>query len=76
VLLLDRHPYTTFQPLLYQVATGGLNAGDITYALRSFAGRSPVASAMFAFGARASPAWTRRTGACGSTTVWRSTTTT
>lgn len=38
VLLLDRDPYTTFQPLLYQVATGALNAGDITYALRSFAG--------------------------------------
>ena len=30
VLLLDRAPYTTFQPLLYQVATGRLNAGDIT----------------------------------------------
>jgi NADH dehydrogenase len=39
VLLLDRDLYTTFQPLLYQVATGALNAGDITYALRSFAGR-------------------------------------
>jgi NADH dehydrogenase len=38
VLLLDRDPYTTFQPLLYQVATGALNPGDITYALRSFAG--------------------------------------
>lgn len=34
--LVDRHPYTTFQPLLYQVATGGLNPGDITYALRRF----------------------------------------
>ncbi len=39
VLLLDRDPYTTFQPLLYQVATGALNAGDVTFALRSFAGR-------------------------------------
>jgi NADH dehydrogenase len=36
VTLLDRHPYNTFQPLLYQVATGGLNAGDITYSLRFF----------------------------------------
>ena len=36
VLLLDRAPYNTFQPLLYQVATGGLNAGDITYGLRAF----------------------------------------
>ena len=39
VLLLDRDPYNTFQPLLYQVATGGLNPGDVTYALRVFAGR-------------------------------------
>ena len=39
VLLLDRDLDTTFQPSLYQVATGALNAGDITYALRSFAGR-------------------------------------
>lgn len=39
VLLLDRNPYATFQPLLYQVATGGLNPGDVTYALRAFASR-------------------------------------
>jgi NADH dehydrogenase len=39
VTLLDRFPYNTFQPLLYQVATGGLNPGDITYALRYFAAR-------------------------------------
>jgi NADH dehydrogenase FAD-containing subunit len=36
VLLLDRDLYSTFQPLLYQVATGGLNPGDVTYALRAF----------------------------------------
>ena len=39
VTLIDRHPYNTFQPLLYQVATGGLNAGDVTYSLRYFAAR-------------------------------------
>jgi NADH dehydrogenase len=39
VLLLDRNAYTTFQPLLYQVATGGLNPGDVTYALRAFTSR-------------------------------------
>ena len=39
VTLLDRHPYNTFQPLLYQVATGGLNAGDVTYSLRFFSAR-------------------------------------
>ena len=41
VLLVDRAPYNTFQPLLYQVATGGLNPGDITYPLRSFVSRFP-----------------------------------
>jgi NADH:ubiquinone reductase (H+-translocating) len=39
VLLLDRNGYTTFQPLLYQVATGGLNPGDVTFALRAFTSR-------------------------------------
>lgn len=39
VTLLDRHPYNTFQPLLYQVATGGLNAGDVTYSLRYFSAK-------------------------------------
>jgi NADH dehydrogenase len=43
VLLLDRDLYNTFQPLLYQVATGGLNPGDVTYALRAFATRYPNA---------------------------------
>ncbi len=39
VTLIDRHPYNTFQPLLYQVATGGLNPGDVTYSLRYFAAK-------------------------------------
>jgi NADH dehydrogenase len=39
VTLIDRHPYNTFQPLLYQVATGGLNAGDVTYSLRYYAAK-------------------------------------
>ncbi len=39
VTLIDHHPYNTFQPLLYQVATGGLNPGDVTYSLRYFAAR-------------------------------------
>jgi NADH:ubiquinone reductase (H+-translocating) len=37
VLLIDRNSYSTFQPLLYQVATGGLNPGDVAYPLRTFA---------------------------------------
>jgi NADH dehydrogenase len=39
VTLIDRHIYSTFQPLLYQVATGGLNPGDVAYPIRSFAFR-------------------------------------
>jgi NADH dehydrogenase len=29
--IIDKNLYSTFQPLLYQVATGGLNPGDIAY---------------------------------------------
>ena len=36
VMLIDHHVYSTFQPLLYQVATGGLNPGDIAYPVRAF----------------------------------------
>lgn len=41
VALVDHRPYTTFQPLLYQVATAGINAGDVSYPLRAFAGEYP-----------------------------------
>jgi NADH dehydrogenase len=34
VTLLDRHNYHQFQPLLYQVATAGLNSADVGYAVR------------------------------------------
>src|ERR1700743_2283180 len=34
VLMLDKHNYHTFQPLLYQVATGSLEAGSIAFSLR------------------------------------------
>src|SRR3954451_24006251 len=34
VILIDRHNYHTFQPLLYQVATSGLNPADVGYAVR------------------------------------------
>ncbi len=35
VILLDRHNYHTFQPLLYQVATSGLEPDSIAFPLRS-----------------------------------------
>lgn len=34
VVMIDKHNYHTFQPLLYQVATGGLEPGSISYPLR------------------------------------------
>lgn len=34
IVLLDKHNYHNFQPLLYQVATGGLEAGSIAYPIR------------------------------------------
>src|SRR5438270_13670241 len=34
VLMLDRHNYHTFQPLLYQVATGALETETITFPIR------------------------------------------
>jgi NADH:ubiquinone reductase (H+-translocating) len=37
VTLVDRDIYSTFQPLLYQVATGGLTPSDVAYPLRGFA---------------------------------------
>jgi NADH:ubiquinone reductase (H+-translocating) len=37
VTLIDHNIYSTFQPLLYQVATAGLNPGDVAYPVRSLA---------------------------------------
>lgn len=34
LLLIDRHNYHNFQPLMYQVATGGLEPGSIAYPVR------------------------------------------
>ncbi|MGH2785908.1 MAG: NAD(P)/FAD-dependent oxidoreductase, partial [Actinomycetota bacterium] len=41
VLVLDRHNYHLFTPLLYQVATSLLNPSDIAYPLRAVFRRSP-----------------------------------
>jgi NADH dehydrogenase len=36
VTVIDKNLYSTFQPLLYQVATGGLNPGDVSYPVGGF----------------------------------------
>jgi len=41
ILMLDKHNYHTFQPLLYQVALGSLEAESIAFSLRkNFSGQS------------------------------------
>jgi NADH dehydrogenase len=41
VLLIDKHNYHTFQPLLYQVAIGSLEADSIAFSIRkNFAGQT------------------------------------
>lgn len=35
ITLIDKRPFNVFQPLLYQVATAGLNPGDVTWFLRA-----------------------------------------
>ncbi|MCP4358439.1 MAG: NAD(P)/FAD-dependent oxidoreductase [Chloroflexi bacterium] len=40
VTLLDKRNFHLFQPLLYQVATGGLSPGDIAYPLREAVSRA------------------------------------
>ncbi|HXT89499.1 MAG TPA: NAD(P)/FAD-dependent oxidoreductase [Trebonia sp.] len=39
VTVIDKNLYSTFQPLLYQVATGGLNPGDVSYPVGGFTAR-------------------------------------
>jgi NADH dehydrogenase len=43
VLVADRENYHAFLPLLYQVATSGLSAQDISYPVRSILWRMPNA---------------------------------
>jgi len=41
VTLVDQHNFHTFLPLLYQVATAGLEPADIAYPVRTVFGRDP-----------------------------------
>jgi NADH dehydrogenase len=41
VTIVDQHNFHTFQPLLYQVATAGLEPADIAYPVRTIFGREP-----------------------------------
>lgn len=48
VLIVDRHNYHLFQPLLYQVATAGLSPGDIASPIRSIRHRQRNARVLLA----------------------------
>ena len=48
VTVIDANNFHTFQPLLYQVATAGLDAGDVSFPVRGILRRSP--SARFVLG--------------------------
>ncbi len=41
VTLVDRHNFHTFQPLLYQVATAGLDPADVAYPIRTIFRKAP-----------------------------------
>lgn len=48
ITLVDRRNYHLFQPLLYQVATGGLSPANIAYPLRTTLKRMPNARVLMA----------------------------
>ena len=48
VTLVDKRNFHLFQPLLYQVATGGVSPGDIAYPLRSVFARDANFSVIMA----------------------------
>jgi NADH dehydrogenase len=41
VTLVDQRNFHTFLPLLYEVATAGLDPGDVAYPVRAVIGRTP-----------------------------------
>lgn len=58
VILIDKHNYHTFQPLLYQVATAGLEAEEIAHATRGiFQGQTNF---RFCLGEVVSVNWSQR----------------
>lgn len=48
VTIVDQRNFHTFQPLLYEVATAGLDAGDVAYPIRSVFGRTGNVTFRFA----------------------------
>ena len=57
VTIVDQRNFHTFQPLLYEVATAGLEAGDVAYPVRAIFGRSK--NITFRFGKVTGVDWDR-----------------
>ena len=57
VTIVDQRNFHTFQPLLYEVATAGLEAGDVAYPVRAIFGRSR--NVTFRFGTVTGVDWER-----------------
>lgn len=55
VVLVDRHNFMTFQPLLYQVATAALTPSDIGYPIRRIFRRAPNVSVVLSEVSRIDP---------------------
>ena len=58
VTLIDQRNFHTFQPLLYEVATAGLDPGDVAYPVRAVIGRLPNVD--FRLGTVTTIDWDRR----------------
>jgi NADH dehydrogenase len=48
VTIVDQRNFHTFQPLLYEVATAGLDSGDVAYPIRAIFGRTDNVTFRFA----------------------------
>jgi NADH dehydrogenase len=48
VTIVDQRNFHTFQPMLYEVATAGLEAGDVAYPIRSVFGKADNVRYLFA----------------------------
>ena len=59
VTIIDQRNFHTFQPLLYEVSTAGLDPGDVAYPIRAIFGRVP--NVTFRYGGVTGIDWARHT---------------
>jgi NADH dehydrogenase len=59
VTIIDQRNFHTFQPLLYEVSTAGLDPGDVAYPIRAIFGRVP--NVTFRYGMVTGVDWARHT---------------